>query len=167
MDKLEKFILDHKEDFDDPRNQEQGWKNLEKQLHPKKSEWSILWNVAAMFFFMSTAVLMVAKFSDQKVQTTDVRSAGSIEDFFVQIIEYKRNEYSALADKSDSEEFFQDLAELDSAYANLKISFEQLEQEELLEAMLENMQLKVYILNEQIEILRNGDKDNEEVHYSS
>ena len=72
-----------------------------------------------------------------------------------------------LAEKSESEDFLKDLAELDSAYISLKISYDQLEQEELLEALMENLRLRVYILNEQIEILKNGDRENDEVFYSS
>ena len=85
----------------------------------------------------------------------------------MQVIEIKREEYSVLANERDREDFFKDLAELDAGYASLKKSFGQLENEELLEAMLENLQLRVYILNEQIEILKNGDGGEDQVYHSS
>jgi len=167
MDKLEKFILDHKQDFEESRPPEKGWKELDEKMTPQKENWSILWKVAAVLFFATTIGLI---FSDalreapvQIVESTN----DSIEEFFVQLIDYKRVEYLALANESDSEELFDDLVELDSAYVSLKMSYEQLESEELLEAMLENLQLRIYILNEQIEILKNGDTGDEEVYHSS
>ena len=168
MDNLEKFILDHKEDFVEKRNPENGWEELRNKLNPRKNDWSVLWKVAAVLFFVSTIGLMVPNiYEKESGQIGKSSSTSSIEEYFVQTIDFKRSEYLALADEAESEELLQDLAELDSAYSNLNSSYNQLGQVELLEAMLENLQLRVYILNEQIEILKNGSKDNEEVFYSS
>ncbi len=79
----------------------------------------------------------------------------------------KRSEYSTLADIRDQENFLNELSELDSAYITLKSSYEQFEKEEILTAMLENLQLRVLILNEQIEILRNSNTESEEVYHTS
>lgn len=167
MDKLEKFILDHKDNFDIPRRPEKGWKGLEGKMVPQKKDWSGIWKVAAILFFISTSGLLVSKFPEQEsVQVVDSGN-DSIEDFFVKMIDFKREEYMSLASESQRQELLDDILELDLAYINLKISYEQLESEELLEAMLENLQLRVYILNEQIEILKNGSNDNEEVYQSS
>ena len=168
MDKIEKYILDNKEEFDESRHPEKGWKELEHKMDPKKKDWSTVWKVAAVVFFISTSGLMISKFSkSERPQAVSVSSTDSIEGFFVRVINNKREEYLALADESDREELFQDLEELDSGYANLKRSYEQLESEELLQAMLENLQLRVYILTEQIEILRYGNSNDEEVYHSS
>ena len=168
MDKLEKFILDHKQEFDEARAPEKGWSVLEGKINPKKNDWSFLWKVAAVLFFFSTSALIMIDYLDRdQMEIASVSSDDSIEEFFLQVIDYKRAEYSALANESDIKEFFLDLAELDSGYANLKMSYKQLESEELLEAMLENLQLRVYILNEQIEILKNGNKRAEEFYQSS
>ena len=167
MDKLEKFILEHKQEFDEPRHPDKGWDELKEKMSPVQNDWTYLWKIAAMLFFLSTTALLVSRFSEKEpVQRVNV-SSDSIEDFFIQVIEVKRKEYLALADESDREDFFNDLAELDTGYASLKSSFEQLEREELLEAMLENLQLRVYILNEQIEILKNGNGNEEQVYHSS
>jgi len=167
MDKLEKFILDNKRDFDESRASEKGWKELDEKMTPQRENWSILWKVAAVLFFATTVALVFSDVpSESPVQITE-SSEDSIEEFFVQLIDYKREEYLALANEADSEELFDDLVELDSAYVSLKMSYEQLESEELLEAMLENLQLRMYILNEQIEMLKNGGTSDEEVYHSS
>ena len=167
MDKLEEFILGNRPEFDEPRHPEKGWKELEKEISHQQKDWLFLWRVAALLFFLSTAVLAVNKFSEREPIPTTSVSSDLIEDFFVQVIEAKREEYSALANGRDREDFFNDLAELDAGYESLKKSFGQLESEELLDAMLENLQLRIYVLNEQIEILKNGNGGDEQVYHSS
>ncbi len=168
MDKLEKFILDNKDEFNEFRAPEQGWKGLMNRLNPKKKDLTILWKVAAVLFFASTVVLISLKTSEKALlKNQNSYASDSIENFFIEVIDTKREQYLALANESDQEELLQDLAELDSGYASLKKSYLELESEKLMEAMLENLRLRVYILNEQVEILSNAKGSSEEVYHSS
>ncbi len=169
MDKLEKFIVDHKQDFEKSRDAEAGWDKLNKALGKQERavDSMIYWKVAAVIFFISTIALTVMNVTgEQSVPVQGNMASESLETFYVEQVSLKKQEYLSIADKSQSDELMGDLEKMDEAYQELKDSFEELESEEMASAMLENLRLRIFILNEQIEIIRNGD-DNEEAYHSS
>jgi hypothetical protein len=159
MDKLEKTILENRAQFDVPRHPEQGWENLRRKLERQSNPFGLVWKVAAVLFFLSTIALGYANLSMKQSLHAGVDAQGKpsyIEDFYLQQISLKKQEYSKISSREEREAFFADLAELDKAYNELKLSFEKMPgHDELAEAMLLNLRMRVMILNQQIEILRN------------
>jgi uncharacterized lipoprotein YehR (DUF1307 family) len=159
MDKLEKTILENRAQFDAPRHPEQGWEKLRRKLERKESPMGWVWKVAAAIFFVSTLALGYINLSirqDLQARENGTKGPTYIEDFYLQQISMKKQEYSRISSKDEQEEFFSDLAELDNGYKELKQSFEKMNgHDELAEAMLLNLRMRVMILNQQIEILRN------------
>jgi len=167
MDKLEQFIIDNKGQFDEPRKPEEGWDKIQKKLDRKQPDWTVYWKVAAVVFFISSLVLATLLMT-RDVNTSPVlaNQPDTFEDFYFRQINQKMSEYTALVDASQRDELFQDLADFDSAYSELRASFEDLQSEEIAEAMLENLRLRILILNEQIELIRRG-RGQEEFYHSS
>lgn len=167
MDKLEKFIIENKSNFDEPRHPEKGWNNLEGLLPKRKKDFSVYWKVAAILFFASTVALLV--FPKQEHQTTVVADNGEMvrfEDFYVNQINMKMDEYRAIASESEKEDLFRDLVVFDSAYQELSRSFEEMRDQEIAEAMLENLRLRILILTEQIELVKQGGEEPRYFHSS-
>ena len=169
MDKIEDFIKRNKEGLDYPRDSQAGWKELEARMDATSRSTSTLnyWKVAAVVFLMSTIALSVMRFNPAEgSQIADNSSELAIEDFYVQQISLKLEEYTLLADDNQREELMRDLERMDVAYNELKESFDEMNSEEFADAMVENLRLRIVILNEQIQILRNG-KDTETAYHSS
>lgn len=168
MDKLEKFIVDHKENLEKPRDEKAGWEAIAKALdkREKSIDSVIYWKVAAVIFFISTIALTVLNFRDSNSGSSEMVAMESLEKFYVEQVSLKTKEYLSIADQSQSEDLMKDLRHMDDAYDELKSSFAELESEEMANAMVENLRLRILILNEQIEIIRNG-QDREEAFHSS
>ncbi len=165
MDNIEKFIIENKANFDESRDPEKGWDRLNGKLNARSTNWEVYWKVAAVIFFACTLVLSVLQFQNApKVQ--QVAEVSSLEGYYAQQINLKKMEYRALATDSQTAELLTDLEKMDAAYAELSESFFEVNDPEVAEAMMENLRLRIVILNEQIEILRNG-ADEEQAYHSS
>lgn len=167
MDKLEQFIIQNKDRMEADRQPEAGWEAVQKRLERQERgrDHLVYWKVAAVVFMASTLLLGALQFSDSD-QAKAVVAADDIESYYVQQINLKMQEFSALAGEPQVEDLFRDLEKMDQAYKDLKASFDQYESEEMADAMIENLRLRVIILNEQIELLKRG-KTVEEAYHSS
>ena len=171
MDKIEDFIKRNKEALDQPRDSQAGWKELEARMDAANRSSNTLnyWKVAAVVFLMSTISLLVLNLQNGASQSegiADGQSQQSIENYYFQQINLKKDEYRGLANESEMEDLFRDLDRMDEAYADLKASFSEFESEEMADAMLENLRLRIMILNEQIHLIRNGKSEEEAFHSS-
>lgn len=165
MDKLEKFIMDNKESFDTERKPEQGWNRLAKKLTSQPRNFMLYWKVAAVVFFVSTVGLSVLRFGSSEEPRSQAVAVGTLEGFYLQQISRKAGEYRQLA--GDDAALLEDLEAFDAAYAELSDSFTKVRNEQLAEAMLENLRLRILILNEQIELIKHGKADDEMNYHSS
>lgn len=156
MDNLEKFITENRSNFDEPRHPEKGWSHIESRLLGKRRDLTIYWKVAAVLFFASTMALLVWPKDDVNPQLAKKSEMIRFEEFYVDQINLKMNEYKAIAEESESEDLFNDLVAFDSAYKELSKSFAEMRNQEIAEAMLENLRLRILILNEQIELAKRG-----------
>ena len=127
----------------------------------------IYWKVAAVLFLISTVALSILQFSDiELIDTTSTNDVVGLENFYVQEINFKMKEYEMLANEGERNDLFRDFETMDLAYNLLKDSFAKIKNEEIANAMLENLRLRVWILNEQIQIMKSG-KGREEAFHSS
>ena len=166
MDKLEKFIIENKSNLNEPRHPEKGWSTIENRLQKKRVDFTIYWKVAAVLFFASTVGLLVWPIDNEKVAfVIDENETIRFEEFYVNQINMKMDEYKAIANRSESEDLFNDLVAFDSAYKELSKSFAEMRNQEIAEAMLENLRLRILILNEQIELVKRG--GDEPIYYHS
>ncbi len=186
---LEQFIRQNREEFDRYEVPVGLWEKIADQLEeeeePDRKKPKVikiptrnLWRVAAAVLLI-VGIYGVIRLNDS---TTSPESAEAValqkinpelaeaEVYYTRMIEQKKEEIAHLASQESNldEEFYQDLEELDSMYIGLKEELYQMPtQERVMEAMIQNLQTRIEILNRQLEILqkiknlKNGQKNEE------
>lgn len=166
-DNLENFIREHREEFDDLIPRETIWTKINQNLTPK-SEWrNWIWKIAAMIF-LGVAIGLLIERNQRKEQPPVIAEISQeqnelqhVEDYYVQLIHVKRQEITTLIEQQSFIDMtlLQDLSKLDLMYTDLKKDLEQNQNnEKLINAMIRNLQLRVEILNQQLNILEKLNK---------
>ncbi len=158
-DWLEGYVKENRSEFDGEfGGEDRLWKGIEKNMGgDKPNVVNILWKVAAVLFMVTTGWLLFDKSTEENndgslsAQTEEFLQA---ENFYSTMIMEKKmliQEY----DQTDLvEEFEKDLQDLDLLYEQLKDGFDDLKgDEQMINAMINNLRLRVEILNRQIEVL--------------
>ncbi len=172
--KLEKFIGDNRNEFDDALPSDKVWQNIAASFSGATKKKAVLapffkWSIAAAVFITAgtTTFLVFNKKTDTgvvKTTVTDTSSeAGNIPpeyepqvSSFVKLVAMKQDELKALAPEQPElyRQFTTDINQLDSSYISLK---NQLcvspNREMLIEAMIQNLQLQLNVLNQQLSII--------------
>ena len=180
--RLEQFVNDHRREFDGDEPDPKIWKKINDEIKPKGKSGRIFglnrfqWSAAAaVVILIGGAILYLNLNSSVKpapgagtiTQTPAATQNDIIQDInptyakevyhFTQLIELKQSEIRQI-EKDDPElykQFVGDINKLDSSYKKLK---EELpsnpNREQLLEAMIQNLQLQTDLLNQQLQIIQ-------------
>lgn len=165
-DKLEKYIKEHKDKLDTGVPSDAVWDSIEKELEedvPKKIfNLTNLWKVAAVFFFGLSIYLL-----SQMNQTTDVTSNQVAETVDAEFLETENFYASKISTKRSLlikngtnnpelvKDFTSDINKLDSIYQTLKEELKSGNTAALQHALIQNLQLRMELLNQQLVILEN------------
>jgi len=170
--KLKKFIWDNRKAFDDATPASKVWENIEVSFTPQKKKKLTLapvykWSMAAAamlilasgIYFINNRntgeVIAVVKTDTVDINTVAPDYAPEMVQF-VKMIDTKQEELKMLA-KDQPElyhEFSTAINQLDSSYNNLKSQLSATPNREvLLEAMIQNLQLQLNVLNQQLTII--------------
>jgi len=183
MDKFEKHIRSHREALDSSEPSEQVWEKIAAKLDKKKSQNQVrlvpiarLWQVAAVFvgIIVSMAAFQIyyntqaEKKRVAKVENTlNLESINpelaEAEQFYFMQIEEKRGQvqkYKSEGVKADGEAE-QYMTELDIAYKDLKKELLVNSNELVVSEMVRNLQIRIDLLNQQLEVLKQIDKAKE------
>ena len=158
-DQLENFIQSNREYFDvEPSmDRELRWSKIQQRIPNRKSKLgTLIWKIAAMLFLATTVTLMVDKYTETDVEFVSDRHEEfrQAEAFYTTLISQKRNEIARYETELLSEEFVQEINQLDVLYDELKNTFDhKVNDNKLLDAMIHNLQLRIDILNQQLKIL--------------
>lgn len=170
---LKKFIEDNREGFDDRAPSANVWENIEASFSPKKEKRSIIrpmykWGMAAAALLIISTGVYFGMFDKRTPDETTISSghegtgADSPETLtpqmnqFVKMIDMKQEELKTLATEQPElyKKFTTDLNQLDSSYNTLKTQLNAAPNREmLLEAMIQNLQLQLSVLNQQLNII--------------
>lgn len=176
--RLEQFIRDNREQFDSEDVNPSVWKGLEKKLFAPKTSGKVIsmnlfrWSAAAAVIIVGLLVTYYFV-SNRSSDTLAVTNAGNGQTndiiseinpayakevyHFTQLIELKQSELKQI-EKEQPElyrEFISDINTLDSSYNALKKELPQNpNREQLLEAMIQNLQLQTELLNQQLMIIQ-------------
>lgn len=165
-DELEKYIQKNRDRFDDGAPSDQLWQKISDDLdrHDARKTGSKralrVWQVAAAVLLLITGWLAMDKIQtngrNEVAQETIPVEIKEVEAFYAQQISEKRQTMLALTENRPDlkEQFSDELNELDSAYSALKSDFGKGDPEEVTNAMIWNLQLRIEILNRQLEILK-------------
>lgn len=173
-DKLEKYIKNHRDEMDDKNPRIDLWRDIEKELVPKSHPKSmarthIYWRAAAVFLLLITSWLAYEKINHgfQGASSREMVAVSEelleAETFYTKLIDQKRSEINQWNNKFGyGTEFENEIDVLDSMYVVLKKEMRHGNKEEMANAMILNLQIRVDILNQQIKILEsieNSQKD--------
>jgi hypothetical protein len=174
MSRLEKFINDNREEFDDAIPSEKVWKNIAGSVNKKNGKLIALspllkWTAAAVLIVATTIALL---FLNKKTAPETAIAAGTdttITDLlalapeaapemnqFAKLIALKQDELKRIAREEPLlyQKFAKDIDQLDSSYNNLKNKLSVTPNREMLiEAMIQNLQLQLNVLNQQLNII--------------
>lgn len=169
--KLKKFVWDNRKEFDNEVPSEKVWENIEASFTEKRKKkffitpfykWSI---AAAAMLIVATGVYFMVYRSEpagsgiagiDPVEMNIPPGAPPEMGQFVKMIDMKQEELKVLA--KDQPELYQrftkDINQLDSSYNILKKQLSATPNRELLlEAMIQNLQLQLNVLNQQLNII--------------
>ena len=173
--KLEKFIGDHRNEFDDAVPSSKVWENVAKEFEEKKQQKAVLlplykWSIAAALL-ITAGITIFLVLNNKKTGTGPVETAGidTINPIntnppeyvpevnqFAKMVVLKQEELKALAPEQPElyRKFTTDINQLDSSYKSLKSQLSTTPNRELLiEAMIQNLQLQLNVLNQQLNII--------------
>ena len=172
--KLEKFIGDNRKEFDDEVPSANVWQNIADGLAEKQQKKFILtplykWSIAASI--LVTAGLTIFLMLNNKkptgnfiasVKTDSAANANNAPENtpevneFAKLVLLKQEELKALAPEQPElyKKFTTDINQLDSSYKSLKSKLSATPNREMLiEAMIQNLQLQLNVLNQQLNII--------------
>jgi hypothetical protein len=161
-DGLEDFIRNNKDGFDHLEPDMKGWEQLNKKLDVQSGRnfsWmKIAASVAILFVLSATAYFFLKNDKQEVVAELKPQSQiAEVETYYTRLIEEKRGEISkyAVDDKRIMIEAELGLSKLDSMYNELKKEYKPESSQEVTDAMIQNLQLRIDILNQQKYILEN------------
>jgi hypothetical protein len=163
-DRLEEFVRGQREQFDMFEPDEKLWKGIEKKMD-KSRKFNLGYyliraaGVAAILFISVTSYNYLAGRNNKNPEIPELREA---EVYYSGIIDSKLKEVQPLlSDYPDiQEDINSDLSELDSVYKNLKEDLrDNVSNQEVIEAMVENYRMRIEILEEMLEYLENKNED--------
>jgi hypothetical protein len=171
MSKLENFISGNRDAFDDAVPSRKVWDNIETGIVKKKGNaggymkiitWGLSIAAALMIGIMiymelnkknATAPLLVN--NEQGINSLAPEYAPQVNEF-ARLIDLKQEELKVLASEQPElyNKFSNDISQLDSSYNILKSQLKVNPNKELLiEAMIQNLQLQLNVLNQQLNII--------------
>jgi len=192
--RLDDFIRNHRDEFDSDLPSTQVWNKIDERLSagPKKAKvvqinwmrWSaaaavvILIGAATLYWFNSKPVIPEEIAVKEDVNTpvlvdsnllNEINPAYAKEVYhFTQLIELKQDELKQLEKENPElyKQFVTDINQLDSSYNVLKRELPaNPNREQLLEAMIHNLQVQMDLLNQQLQIIQqikqSKNKDND------
>ncbi len=154
-DKLERFIIENRGSFDDVIPSGKIWEGVDKNRAGKQRFFQIAWRSAAVVFLASTLYLIV----DRNIQAAGDAPRFSeefhqAESYYIQLISQKKTETEHLLTREQHEEFLPEINELDAMYTKLKDNYgSNSSNDRIVDAMIHNLQLRLNILESQLEIL--------------
>lgn len=181
-DKLEKYILDHRDDFDDQAPDPALWDKIDTRKSPViRINWKdIAWKVAAV------AVIFVAAYyfhdyidsrkqysssqfrKNSEMNSPIVKELIEAEAYYTSQINIRKEEVFRLTASNPDvrHEIDDEMIDLDRVYTELKEDLQDnADNEEVIEAMIQNYRLKLDILEEMLlRLKQSNESQNKESH---
>jgi hypothetical protein len=167
QDKLEKYIIENREQLDSRTPPESTWYAISSQLKKNNSSYLRYWQAAAVVFFVFTIGLLLNNYQKSSVvnESERITEFDTTEEYYFQVIKDKESkltkylkQYPDLAD-----DFKGDLTDLEKNYQKLKKEFDSTGNSEVLNALIKNLQLQQELLNNQLDVIQLIKKENENV----
>lgn len=158
-DRLENYIKDNREEMDHMEPPIGMWQRIEKGSQKNKGlNLNNLWKAAALIFLVLSIGLWLNRPTVDQVIAENENINGEllqVEQYYTSLINEKIDIITSNEALSPAveKEFLQDVEKLDSAYQQLKFSLETTPSDKIKDAMIVNLQMRIELLNQQLEIL--------------
>ena len=175
-DRLEQFIAENRDQFDLYDPDDKVWKEVSKTIRNKQRfiNWrTVVWRAAAvivifaasfMFWeFMNNSDMLIGR-QERKVRKMEIPELREAEIYYTNMVDNRLEELTPLIqqDPELQNELNSDLDELDSIYSELqKDLIDNIANDEVVEAMIQNYRLKLEILEDLLEQLQETSKNDE------
>jgi predicted CopG family antitoxin len=162
-DKLEKFILEHRNDFDVYEPSEEVWGKIEKNQNKRlqKTSWKgWLWKAAAILVIFGSSLIFFEMLHykgihiislEKEQEEVVIPELKEAEMYYSSIVEEKMREIKPMLTEHPGmdKEINKDLSELDSMYTELKKDLkDNIATGEVVHALIENYRMRIDILEE-------------------
>lgn len=177
-DKLERFIIDHHDEFDDLEPNPAVWDRIQTREPVKQSpDWTrILWRAAAIAVIFVSSFIFIDYLVDRDRMDVLAESASEepevnavyqelmeAEFYYSSQIEQRREEFYQLAGNNPAlrKEINMELSDLDNIFLELKEDLnDNADNEEVVVAMIQNYRLKLEILEQILQQLQSANEKN-------
>lgn len=171
-DSLEKFIKSHREDLDDKSPRKDLWSDIESQINIETKQrklWNptVYWRAAAVILLLISSWLVFDKVNQNADNNSEVAISNpqlfEAESYYVSLIAQKSEEIKVMSEKYDfGNDFLYEIDRLDSMYSMLKQDMSTGDEENIVDAMILNLQLRIEILNQQLNIIQSIENTQED-----
>ena len=164
-DNLEKFVLEHRDHFDDKMPSRDVWSAIDQdsRLKPKPTT-TWYWKAAVVVLLGAVSFLLADKYSMQSEPLAEIDAREipnldkfqDLESFYTSIISEKQVRLDEeLTNNAELYNFIEtDLEELNELYSDLKEMFlETQPSDELLDRLLHLLRQKIHLINSQLDII--------------
>lgn len=172
-DKLEKFIKSHRVDMDHKEPRPDLWIDIANEISNESKQKNLTrsfvwWRAAAVLLLLITSLLVLEKFVSEPEGESLVMNEQLIEaeGYYINLINQKHQEVISLSKDLDlGSDFSSEINKLDSMYSVLKVDLKNGNEDNLVDAMILNLQLRIEILNQQLSIIQAiEDSKNEKIY---
>lgn len=165
-DKIEEFIRQNRNEFDDKEPSEKAWRNIRASLSfGNKSLFNsvAVWRAAAIIFFALSVYLVIPK-NEPIVTVASVSSKefNDVEIFYTQQISNKVKLINDFQKNEGLNGFTHDFQQLEAMYMVLKEQMNASPSEKVKDALVLNLLVRIDLLNQQLYSLEKETKSKEE-----
>ena len=161
-DKLEKFIKSHRAEMDGEEPRPDLWIDIANEISSKTKQRNLTksfvwWRAAAIFLLFITSLMVLEKFISQpeKEEITMNQQLQEAESFYIELISQRKENLISRSEALDlGEDFVKEINMLDSMYNVLKKDLANGNEENIVDAMILNLQLRIEVLNKQLSIIQ-------------
>jgi len=177
-DRLEQFIAENRDQFDLYDPGDKVWNDISSRVHKRRrlpGLKTILWRAAAVMIIFAASFFLQEYLQrhnilignrEKRIHSFEIPELQEAEIYYTNLVDEKIREVEPLLKDHPnlSGELENDLAELDSIYAALQNDLiDNIANDEVVEAMIQNYRLKLNILEDLLEYLQETSKsDNDE-----
>lgn len=157
-DNFKKYAEDHIEGFDHSFDVEAGWSDFQKRNPEKKNKWQLMMIAASVTLLISVGVVF---FLNQKQQPQELSEWQEVQLFYQTQIQ---DMTTLVTNMTDDDQILYDLEEMDQAFAELKADLkDDAANEEVIEAMMNHYRLKLRILEQMLEEIRDENESEKDI----
>jgi len=168
---FEKWVKNNREYFEeDFKDLDQSWDQLEKRMNTKRKffDKQFLWKAAVFILLGTVSYLLIEKAEKptpkENPEVSLNQEIREVEEYYYAIISSQKEALQQLPieEKSVNDMLLKELEKLDSSYLQLKKLYTINQDEQIIAAMVENLQIRMEMLNQQMTLLKNLNIDKNE-----